>query len=222
MAASDGPAAQVGHGREAQFLELVFADHQAYRGGVVLAAGVPCGDGAVAHHRAQAGQRLHIGVGAGGLIFLEWHRVAAALGNGDGHDLLVEPALVLGGNGALVAAESVLVLLLPGDFVLAGQVFRGLHHAAGDGAETLLGGDGDAGAGQPVVESDRAVSGAPTGLVAVELGVAHTLDTAGDYHIGVLGLHQHAGVQDGLQAGGAAAVQLVSGHLYGQPRLQAC
>ena len=55
--------------------------------------------------------------------------------------------------------------------------------------------------------------GAPSGLVAVELGVTHALDTAGDDHVSVLGLHQHAGVQNGLKARRATAVELISWHL---------
>ena len=120
-----------------------------------------------------------------------------------------------------MAAQGVLVLLGSGDFILSGQVLRCLDHAAGDGAEALIGGDGQAGACQAVVECNGAVAGTPAGLVAVELGATHALDTAGDDHVGVFSLHQHAGVQNGLQAGGAAAVELVARHLDGQARLQA-
>ena len=120
-----------------------------------------------------------------------------------------------------MTAESVFVLLGAGDFVLAGQVLCGLDHAAGYGAETLVGRDGNAGAGQPVVKGDRAVAGAPPGLVAVELGTTHALDATGKNHVGVVGLHQHAGVQNGLQAGGTAAVELVAGNLDGQAGLEA-
>ena len=163
---------------------------------------------------------LHVGVGARAFVFLKRHRVAAALRHRHAHYLFVEAALTLGGDGALVAAEGVLVLLGAGDFVLAGQVLGGLHHATGDGAEALVRGDSDAGAGQTVVEGYRAEAGAPAGLVAVELRAAHALDAAGDDNVRVICLHQHAGVQDGLQARGAAAVQLVAGHLDGQSGLE--
>ena len=70
------------------------------------------------------------------------------------------------------------------------------------------------------MEGNRAETGAPAGFVVVKLGAAHALHTTGDDNIGVVGLHQHGGVQDGLQAGGATPVQLVAGHLDGQARLE--
>ena len=141
----------------------------------------------------------------------------ATLRNAHRDNLVGELARVPGGHGALVAAQGVLVLLLARNFILAGQVLRRLDHAAGDGAEPLVRRDGDAGAGQAVVEGHRAEPGAPARLVAVELRAAHALRAAGDDHVGVLRLDQHGGVEDGLQAGGAAAIQLVAGHLDGQP-----
>ena len=70
------------------------------------------------------------------------------------------------------------------------------------------------------MEGNRTEPGAPAGFVNIKFGVAHALHAAGHHHVGVFGLDQHGGVQNGLQPGGAAAVQLITGDLYGQVGLQ--
>ena len=65
-----------------------------------------------------------------------------------------------------------------------------------------------------------AETGSPSGLVDIKLGIAHALDSAGDHHVGIVGLHQHTGVQNRLKTGGTAAVKLVAGDLDGQSRLE--
>ena len=219
VAAGYGPAAQERHGFQAEFVQLVLGHYQTDRCGIVLAAGVAGRHAAIAQHRAQAGQGLQRGVGAGAFVAVERHRVAAALRHGNRHDFRLKAGRGLGGDGALVAAEGVFVLFLAGYFVFFRQIFGGFHHAAGDRAETLIRGYGDAGAGQAVVKGDRAEAGAPAGFVAVKLGAAHAFHAAGDHRVGVFGLHQHTGVEDGLEAGGAAAVELVAGNFDGQPGL---
>ena len=70
------------------------------------------------------------------------------------------------------------------------------------------------------MECNRSKPGAPTRFVVVKLGTAHALHAAGNYYVGVVGLHQHGGVENRLQTGGATPVQLVTGHLNWQACLQ--
>jgi hypothetical protein len=61
------------------------------------------GDGAVlAEGGPQLGQRVGGGVGADSLVDAEHDRVALALGDLHGHDLVVEQAVLLGLSGELV------------------------------------------------------------------------------------------------------------------------
>jgi len=51
---------------------------------------------------------------------------------------------------------------------------------------------------------------------AVMLDVGHALAAAGHDHVGHAGLHHHRGIDDGLQARPAAAIQLIAGDFLGQ------
>ena len=119
-----------------------------------------------------------------------------------------------------MAAEGVFILLLPGDFILLRQVFRRFHHP-GNVAEPFLRGNGLPGPFQTIVELLRAETAAPAGFVDIILGIAHAFHAAGKHRIGVFGLHQHGGVQDGLQARGTAPVELVAGNFDRQVGFQA-
>ena len=119
-----------------------------------------------------------------------------------------------------MAAEGIFILLLPGDFVLLRQIFRRFHHP-GNVAEPFLRSDGFPGPFQAVVELLGAEPAAPAGFVDIILGVAHAFHAAGNHRVGVFGLHQHSGVEDGLQTRGTAAVELIAGDFDGQVGFEA-
>jgi hypothetical protein len=152
------------------------------------------------------------------LIAAEEGALALLRGDGDRDGFGLEPAVLPRGDGALVGAERVLVLLFAGDAVLAAQVLGRLQHAALDGIS--IGAGGDAATVEAVHQVDAATVGSPADGGGVELGVAHALDAAGEHDIGDAGLHFHRRQADRLQAGAAAAVKLESGHLDGQASMQ--
>ena len=123
-----------------------------------------------------------------------------------------------------MAHHRVLVGRLAADLIVARQIVGGLDHAA-DHAEALDWLAHDPAAGQAVVHRHRAGPRALAHVGGVVLGVAHALDAAGDHHIGHAGLHHHRRIDHGLQAGPAAAVELVAGDLdrqTGRQRRIAC
>ena len=141
------------------------------------------------HDRTQSGQGFQRGVPTRAFVLQEILRVAPALGNRHGHRLPVELASFHGCGGPLVAAEGVFVLLSARHLILLGQVLGGFDHA-GDVAEPFFGRNGLPGAGQPVMQRNRAEPSAPTAFIRIELCVAHTFHAAGNDHVGILGLYQ--------------------------------
>ena len=155
--AGDGPRLQGEQRAQPAALGLLAGGHDAHRGAVVLAAGVAGGDGGLGvdllAHRPQRGQLLEGGLGAGVLVAVDDDvGLAAAARDGDRHELVGEPAGLVGGAGPLLGADRELVLLLARDVVLAAQVLGRLEHAAGD--RVVLAAGGLAGADQAVHQLD--------------------------------------------------------------------
>src|SRR6185437_708677 len=145
------------------------------------------------------------------------HRISAALRHADLHQLVVELAGFPRGRGALVAHGGVLVAGLAADLVVAGEVVGGLDHPGNDAeaADRLA---HHPAAGEAVVHRHRAGPGPVAHVEGVVFDVAHALDAAGDDHVGRAGLNHHRRVDHRLQAGAAAAVELVAGRLDGEVR----
>ncbi|OLT14176.1 hypothetical protein BJF79_03200 [Actinomadura sp. CNU-125] len=70
------------------------------------------------------------------------------------------------------------------------------------------------------MQVDGRAAHAPARLRRVEGGVAHALGAARDDHVADAGLDLHGGVQDRLESGSAAAVELGAADLDGQPGVQ--
>ena len=158
-----------------------------------------------AKHGAKFGQRFEARVGAGAFVHVEHERllhplpaVVAHVGDLQRHDLVLEPPEFDGGEGALVALEREGVLGLAGDAPLGGDVLGGDAHRD---VQLRIVGD-DAGVGLEVKPGHR--------------HHRHRLRAARHDHVGVPGGDGRAGVGDGLQAGGAEAVERGPGHRVGQ------
>ena len=140
-------------------------------------------------------------------------RLAAALRHLDRDDLVGEAAVLLGGDGALVGAQRQLVLRLALDPVLGAggsPPSRSSRRAPGWSRPPAV----TAGAGQAVVAASAPPAArAPARLRRVELDLAHALGAAGDDQLAGAGLHLHRRVDDRLQAGAAAPVELQPGDL---------
>ncbi|RPK62297.1 hypothetical protein EES44_17835 [Streptomyces sp. ADI96-15] len=197
------------------------AGDQAGRGGVVLAAGVAGGDGRPGVGGAQDGlERGELsggGVGTGVLVGVD-EGLPLAGADRYGHRLVGEPAGGEGVGGAALGAEGQRVLVLAAHLVGAPQVLGGLDHAAGyrvvDAAR--LG----AAAREGVVELEAGAEDAPAALVGVVGGGAHHVDAAGDDDLAETAADLQGGVDDGLEPGAAAPVDLHARHPVGQPRVE--
>src|SRR6185312_12458683 len=89
------------------------------------------GDGAVrGERRTQLGQRRGGGALPDALVVGDDGRVAAALGHGDGDDLVVEQPVLACGDGAFVGLGGVGVLVFAGQLFLFAVVLGGVPHAA--------------------------------------------------------------------------------------------
>src|SRR5690606_20219569 len=122
------------------------------------------------------------------------------------------------GGRAAVRLDGQAVLLLAADRVLRPQVLRGLDHAAGHGVVRAAG--GEAAADQSVLELDVAAADAPADVLVEEGCARHRLRTAGDDDLGAAGGDRAHAVDDGLQAGAAAAIDLATGHRDGHAGVQ--
>src|SRR5690606_17980329 len=136
-------------------------------------------------------------------------RCAAGGGHGDRHDLVGEPALGPGAGDPGLGGEGEGVLFLAGEGVLAAQVLRGLDHAAGD--RVVASARGLAGPVEAVPQFEAAGPDALADAERVVLDLAHRLHTAGDDRGGGARGDGPGRVEDGLEAGAAAAVELESG-----------
>ena len=211
IAARRSPADEIAHRLEAEFFELVFGDHEAGGRRIVLLAGVARRHHAALLDRAQRAQRLHRGVGAIAFVMREDLRIALALRHGDRHEFVGEAVFLPGLRRALVALHCVGVAGLAADLVVAREILRRLDHA-GDDAEARDRLAHHAPAGEAVVHGDRARTRTVAHVGRIIFDIAHALDAACDDDIGRARLHHHGGVDHGLQAGPAAAVELVAGH----------
>ena len=138
-------------------------------------------------------------------------RVALALRDGDGNELVREAVFLPGLRGALVALHRIGVAILPADLIIAREIFGCLDHA-GDDAEARDRLAHHAAARETVVHGDRARARAVAHVGRIIFDIAHALDAARDDDIGSAGLDHHRRVDNGLQARAAAAVELVAGH----------
>jgi hypothetical protein len=120
---------------------------------------------------------------------------------------------------AAQAAQSESVGGFAADGVVARQVLGGFYHSR-NAAEARFGLRTFTAAFQPVVQAHAARALAPAHVGGVVLDVAHAFNAAGHDHIGRAGLHHHRGHGYGLQAAGAAAVQLHAGNLHREASLQ--
>ncbi len=148
-----GAGDQAGERGEAEAFGGPGAGDQAGGGRVVLAAGVAGRDGGLriglGHHRAEGGELLGGGVGAGVFVGGDGGlALAGAYGDGDG--LRRVPALGGGGGRPPLRAQGQGVLVGAADPVLPAQVLRRLDHAAGD--RVVAAARRDPGAGEGVVE----------------------------------------------------------------------
>src|SRR5690606_38288037 len=121
-------------------------------------------------------------------------------------------------QGAVVRTGRERVLLFPRDRILPAEVLGRFEHAAGN--RMVLAAGSDPGPGESVVQFDPTAAHAPAHLVGVELDPAHALHTTGDDDVGDPGLHPHRGIDDRLQAGSAASVDLQTGYLHGKSGIE--
>lgn len=126
--------------------------------------------------------------------------LAPATADLDGGNLLAEPAALLGVLCLLVAANAVLVLVLPGEAVVIGTLLALQTHVL------LL-----VGIGQTVLEDtidQRLVTklGSIAHVGKVVRGVGHGLGTTSNDNVGGAGEDGLSGKDDGLDAGGADLV----------------
>lgn len=191
-------------------------------GAVVLPGGVSRGHGGVGvfaeHDGPQPGQLFHRGAGADVLVVFD-QGLGLPAGHGDGHDLVVEPALGGCHGGAVVGADRVLVLLLAGDAVLLPHRLGGLDHPAGQRVPAATG--GQPAAGDRVVQHHAGTAaGAPPHGRGEERRVAHRLGATGQYDIAHPGLHLHGRDEYGLQTRPAAPVELHAADRQRQARVE--
>jgi Kef-type K+ transport system membrane component KefB len=185
--------------------------HQQQAGGAVVERrGVAAGDGAT---RPEGGL-------LGGQFFESQVRLDSLVfgdrpGRGfDRHDLGVEPARLRSRRRVLVARERELVLPLPVDTVLVGDVLRGLAEAD---RRVQLGHPGtDQPPAQPGVDQARLTRERLGGPWQHERRTGHRLGPAGDADVGVAGRDRPGRRADRLHAGAAQAVHRGTGHLHRQ------
>jgi hypothetical protein len=183
--------------------------HDEQRGGAVGdLARVPSGDRArLVERGAQLAQRLSRRPGADALVLRDaplgaLDLAVADLLAGQGDDLAIEPALLPRLRGPLVAQGAEMVLLLPADRVLRGDVLRRVAHgpALERAREPVV--------GHRVLEVRRAVLHARADMREVG-GAGHVLEAAGDDAVLLARADGHRGLHHRLKA---RAADLVDGH----------
>mmetsp|Transcript_22059 Transcript_22059/g.43386 ORF Transcript_22059/g.43386 Transcript_22059/m.43386 type:complete len:433 (-) Transcript_22059:141-1439(-) len=137
------------------------------------------------------------------LILVEDHRVSAALGNADRHDLLLEEAGSLGLLGAVLASGGEGVLVLTGDAVLLRDVLGGDAHVV------IVHGAGETISDHGVLKRPGAHTLAVAAVGENVRALAHVLHTTGNNDISKAELHRLGGKHDGLET---TATDLVDGH----------
>ena len=146
-------------------------------------------------------QRVGRGVGADALVLGEHDRVALALRDLDGRDLVVEDAVLLRDGGELVRARRERVLLLAGGdrvarvVVLGRDAHRDLVERAGERVE-----------GHRVDQRDVAVLEALARLRQQVRRLGHRLHAAGDDDLELAGTDELVGQRDRVEAGQADLV----------------
>ncbi len=176
------------------------ARHQHHGGGAVVdARGVAGGDGAgLVEGRAQLRQAVEGGAVADVLVLGDDGVALLAL-DGDGDDLVLELAGLLGGLGLVLRGDGELVLILARDLPLARDVLgRGAHVVAVEGVPQAVLDHG-------VDEVEAAHLGAVAQVRGV-LRLAHALLAAGDDDGGGARLDLLGAEGNGAQAGAAHLV----------------
>ena len=198
--AAGGKGDKAGQGLHAQLCGF-FLRHEHHEAGTIgHLGGGGCGDGAVFQEAGlQPGQRLRGGVGADALVPADHHLAAVGAGDGDGDDLSVKAAAGLGLGGPAVALNGHGIHIGPADAPLAGHIFRRDAHGGVDLGAVLR---------QPGVGILRAHQHG---------NQRHGLHAAGDDHVLLPAADGVGGGGDGLQAGGAVAVDGLGGDAVGQP-----
>ena len=133
----------------------------------------------------------------------------------DGRDLVLELARILGGLGLLLGAGSELILVVPGDLPLLGDVLGGVAHVVAHqrAPQAVL----DHGVDQLHVAHLGAV--AHLGRVGC---LAHAFLSAGDDHVRLAELDGLEALRDGTQARAADLVHEVGGAVLGDAGGQQC
>jgi hypothetical protein len=165
---------------------------------------------------AQLRELLDAGVAPRPFVLADDEGVALALGDGDGHELRVEVARVLGGGGLLMGGEGEGVLVLARDGVLRHEVLRRLTHLL-EGEELPHLGVREAPA-EGGVEDRRVADGeSHVGLLHGEGRAAHALDAAGEADVAVPHADGARGLHHSFEPRGAEAVEGHGRHGLRQP-----
>jgi len=184
-----------------------------------LGAGIASRYGAIGREWPQPGQGFDRGILARPFIRGENFGITAALRHGHRNDFVGKFPTFYSRDGALMAPQGVRILLRSGNGMLLGQVFCGFDHA-GDDAKTLFWRYRGPGPGEPVVQRDGTEAAAVAALRGVEFHPAHAFRSTCQHHIGVVGLDHHGRVENRLQTGRTAAVELIPRHFDRQTRFQ--
>ena len=138
------------------------------------------------------------------LVGVDHDRVALALRDGDGDDLLGQPAVLLRRHGLVLAADSEGILVGAADAELLGDVLAGLGH--GIDAVLLLHQRVDETPADGGVVDLRIAREGGLGLGHHEGRAAHRFDAAGDHDLGLAGLDCARRDGGGVHARAAEAV----------------
>jgi hypothetical protein len=154
-----------------------------------------------------------IAAAPGLLVLVHQQRLAAALGHGDGDDLLLEATLLLGGDGASVALAGEGILVLASEAVLLSHEVAAVAHVH------VVVGIPQAVVDHGVDDLAAAHAIATAGVRQRVGGVGHGLHAAGDDHIGVVQQDLAAREHHGLQPGAAHLVDGDGARRHRQPGL---
>ena len=160
---------------------------------------------AVLEQRTQFGQRGHVGLGPGMLVFRDADRPGTAARHLDRDDLVGVEAIGLGGGVYALRSGGEDIGRFAGDLVIARQVVGGFRHRVGAVAGLDLR-VREARADRRV-EDTRVAAERGLGLAHDKRRAAHALDAAGDEHIALAAGDRLRRHRDRVQAGAAIALQ---------------
>ena len=157
---------------------------------------------------------LQRGFRAGVLVLAHHHRLALALGDGDGNDLTVKKACVLRGLAALLRAQCHGVLVSARDIEVLRHVLSGFGHGV-DAVLRLHQRVDEAPANGGVFHACCAREGA-VGLAHDEGRARHAFHATGNHQFSFTRANGAPGHANGVQAGAAQAVHSATGYVHGQ------